>query len=65
MLAAGRTLPEDHGDMINIGRLPPDMILISQKLRRIGILDLCRPMDESPSQLQAAADRKLQTYAPI
>ena len=65
MLAAGRTLPEGHGDMINIGRLQPDMILISQKLRRIGILDLCRPMDESPSQLQAAADRKLQTYAPI
>ena len=41
------------------------MILISQKQKRIGLLELCRPMDESPSQLQAAVDRKLQTYAPL
>ena len=65
MLAAGRTLPAGHGDMINVGRLQPDMILISQKQKRIGLLELCRPMDESPTQLQAAVDRKLQTYAPL
>jgi hypothetical protein len=59
MLAAGRTLPAGHGDMINVGRLQPDMILISQKQKRIGLLELCRPMDESPTQLQAAVDRKL------
>jgi hypothetical protein len=41
------------------------MILISQKQKRIGLLELCRPMDESPTQLQAAVDRKLQTYAPL
>jgi hypothetical protein len=51
--------------MINVGRLQPDMILISQKQKRIGLLELCRPMDESPTQLQAAVDRKLQTYAPL
>jgi hypothetical protein len=65
MLAAGRTLPAGHDDMINVGRLQPDMILISQKQKRIGLLELCRPMDESPTQLQAAVDRKLQTYAPL
>ncbi len=65
MLAAGRTLPEGHGDMINVGRLQPDMILISQKQKRIGLLELCRPMDASPTPLQAAVDRKVQTYAPL
>ena len=65
MLAAGRPLPAGHGDMIHVGRLQPDMILISQKQKRISILELCRPMDESPTQLQAAVDRKLQTYAPL
>ena len=65
MLAAGRPLPAGHGDMIHVGRLQPDMILISQKQKKIGILEVCRPMDESPTQLQAAVDRKLQTYAPL
>ena len=65
MMAAGRPLPAGHGDMIHVRRLQPDMILISQKQKRIGILELCRPMDESPIQLQAAVDRKLQTYAPL
>jgi hypothetical protein len=65
MLAAGRTLPEGHGDMINVGSLQPDMILISQKQKRIGLLELCCPMDKSPTQLQVAVDRKLQTYAPL
>ena len=65
MLAAGRSLSEGHGDMINVGRLQPDMILISHKQKRIGLLEICRPMDESLAQLQAAADRKLQTYAPL
>ena len=65
-MAAGRPLPAGHGDMIHVGRLQPDMISISQKQnKRIGILELCRPMDESPTQLQAALDRKLQTYAPL
>jgi hypothetical protein len=36
VLAAGRSLPEGHGDMINVGRLQPEMILISQKQKRIG-----------------------------
>jgi hypothetical protein len=65
MLDGGHTLPEGHGDMINAGRLQPDMLLISQKQKKIGLLELCRPMDESLTQLQAAVDRKLQTYAPL
>ncbi len=65
MLAAGRTLPEGHGDMINVGRLQPDMLLISQKQKKIGLLELCRPMDESPTQLQAVVDQKLKTYATL
>ena len=65
MLAAGRPLPAGHDDMIHVGRLQPDMILISQKQKKIGILEVCRPMDESLTQLQAAVDRKLQTYAPL
>jgi hypothetical protein len=51
--------------MINVGRLQPDMIFISQKQKRICLLELCHPIDESPTQLQAAVDRKLQTYAPL
>ena len=51
--------------MTNVGRLQPDMILISQKQKRFGLLEPCRPMDESPTQLQAAVDRKQQTYAPL
>ena len=65
MLAAGRTLPAGHGDMMNVGLLQPDMIFISKKQKRIGLLELCRPMDESPTQLQAAVNRKLQTYVPL
>jgi hypothetical protein len=34
MLAAGRTLHEGHGDMITVGRLQPDMILISKKTEK-------------------------------
>jgi len=48
-----------HLDLVNVGRLQPGMILIPQKQKRIGLLELCRPMDESPTQLQAAVDRKL------
>ena len=65
MLAAGRPLPAGHGDMIHVERLQPDMILISQKQKKMGILEVCRPIGESPTQLQAAVDRKLQTYASL
>ena len=34
MMAAGRALPAGHGDMMNVGRLQPDMILISQKQKK-------------------------------
>ncbi len=35
MLAAGRTLPEGHGDMINVGRLQSDMILILKNRKEL------------------------------
>jgi hypothetical protein len=34
MLAAGRTLPEGYGDMINVGRLQPDMIFNFSKTEK-------------------------------
>ena len=65
MIPAGRSLPDDHGDMISVGRLQPDMVLVSRILKKIGVLEICRPMDESSSQLQAATARKLRTYATL
>jgi hypothetical protein len=62
---AGRSLPDDHSGMINVGRLQPDMVLVSRTLKKIGLLEICRPIDESSSQLQAATARKLRTYAPL
>ncbi len=41
------------------------MVLIFRTSRKIGILEICRPMDESSSQLHAALTRKLQTYASL
>jgi hypothetical protein len=43
MITAGRSLPDDHCDMINVGRLQPDMVLVSRTLKRIGLLEICRP----------------------
>jgi hypothetical protein len=65
MITAGRSLPDDHGDMVSVGRLQPDLILVSRTLKKIGLLEICCPMHESSSQLQAAIAWKLRTYAPL
>jgi hypothetical protein len=65
MITAGRSFPDNHRDMINVGSLQPDMVLVSNTLKKIGLLEICRPIDESSSQLQAATVWKLQTNAPL
>jgi hypothetical protein len=44
------------------GRRQPDLVLVSQRHKRIAIFDLCCPSDVHPAQLLAAAMRKQQTY---
>jgi hypothetical protein len=41
------------------------MVLVSHSLKRIGLLDLCRPFDSQSEQLAAALRRKLCTYGPL
>ncbi len=65
MQAAGRPLPESQDGMICIGRLQPDLVLVSQSLRKIAIVEVSRPMDGSSEQLAAAHERKMSTYAPL
>jgi hypothetical protein len=65
MIAAER-LPQGHqGDPVSVENLQPDMVLVSQSLKRIGLLDLCRPFDSLSEQLAAALRRKLCTYGPL
>ncbi len=45
MVEARRLPPGDHGDSICVGNLQPDLVLVSPSLKRIGLLDLCRPFD--------------------
>ena len=65
MKASGRPLPEHHEDTVCVGRLQPDLVLVSQSLRRIAIVEVSRPMDDSSEQLAAAHDRKMRTYTPL
>ena len=45
MVAAER-LPQGHqGYPVSVKHLQPDMVLVSQSLKRIGLLDLCSPFD--------------------
>ena len=65
MVAAAR-LPQGHqGETVSVENLQPDMVLVSQSLKKIGLLDLCRPFDSLSEQLAAARRRKLHTYAPL
>jgi len=38
---------------------------VSFKAKKIALLDLCRPSDTLPGQLQAAYERKINTYGPL
>ena len=65
MEAAGRLLPEHHADLVSVERLQPDLVMVSWTLKKIGLVEVCRPMDEFSDQLTAAEARKLRTYAPL
>jgi hypothetical protein len=39
--------------------------LVSRSLKRIGLLDLCRPFDSHSELLAADRQRKLRTYGPL
>ncbi len=65
MVEAGRLPPGDHDDSICVGNLQSDLVLVSRSLKRIGLLDLCRPFDSHSELLAAARQRKLCTYGPL
>ena len=59
MEASVRPLPENHDGTtsIYVGRLHPDLVLVSQSLRKIAIVEVSRPMDGSSELLAAAHER--------
>ena len=65
MEASGRPLPEHHDGTVCVGRLQPDLVFVSQSRRKIALVELCRPMDDSSEQLAAAHERKMRTYTPL
>jgi len=50
---------------MSLGRWQPDFVVVSFKAKKIALLDLCRPSDTSLGQLQAAYERKINTYSPL
>ena len=54
----------DAGRM-SLSRWQPDFVAVSYAAKKIAILELCRPSDTSPGQLQAAYERKLSVYSPL
>ena len=53
-MVAAELLPHGHlGDSVRVcvENLQPDMVLVSHSLKRIGLLDLCRPFDSILSSL--------------
>ena len=62
MERSGRPLPEGHWDSVCVSRLQPDLERVSHSLGKIGLLEVCRPIDKSLEQLAAAHERKLHTY---
>ena len=54
MEASGRPLLENHDGIICVGRLQPDLVLVSQSLWKIAFVEVSRPMDGSSEQLTAA-----------
>ena len=63
MAQTGLTLrPTPLATVEQLGRRQQDWVLVSEKLKKIAIVDLNRPSDVHPGQLLAAAERKQQTY---
>ena len=56
---------EETDGVCSLDRWQPDWVLVSPTLRRIAIVDLCRPSDMYPGQLLAAGNRKQQVYSPL
>ncbi len=56
---------EHHDGSGRVGRLQQDLVLVSNSLKRIGLVEVCRPMDESSDQHVTAHTRKLRTYRPL
>ena len=50
---------------MSLSRWRPDFVVVSFKAKKIAILELCRPFDTSPGQLQAAYERKINLYGPL
>ena len=50
---------------MSLSRWQPDFVSVSFKAKKIAILELCRPSDTSPGQLQAAYERKINLYGPL
>ena len=50
---------------MSLSRWQPDFVSVSFKAKKIAILELCRPSDISPGQLQAAYERKMNLYGPL
>ena len=50
---------------MSLSRWQPDLVAVSFKAKKIAILDVCRPSDTSPGQLQAAYERKMNLYGPL
>ena len=66
MVAAGRLSTQMRScDLVCVGNLQPDLVLVSRSLKRIGLLDLSRPFDSHSELLSAARQRKLNTYGPL
>ena len=61
---SGQSLPEHHDTLICVGRWQQDLVLVSNLLKRIGLVEVCRLMDESSDQLAAAHARKHRTCSP-
>jgi hypothetical protein len=55
--------PTTMATLGQLGRQQPDLVLVSHKLKRIAILDLCWPSDVLPSQLLVEAKCKQESAA--
>ena len=63
--AQQRPVEDDSERLCALDRWQPDWIFVSHELKKIAIVDLCRPSDVHPDQLKAAAIRKQEGYRPL
>jgi hypothetical protein len=63
--ARQRPAERDTERMCSLDRWQPVWVFVSHELKKIAIVDLCRPSDVHPEQLKAAAIRKQEGYAAL